>query len=331
MAYSTAIQKHVALGASELDYFTLVNKRLHRHSSESDFELYKLPGESARWYLLFDIEESDRIADQYQGIIRSPAHEMLSKHHSHSRDKCNENLMGGNKVLDTGGWCLLSTANLDSSTMIIHDEVKFAIPNNHVPPSKRIVTELLAFIDKEKISSINDFGAGVGQYKHAILSERPGITWNSYDGAGNVHEYTQGFVDYVDLTLPLELPRSDWVLSLEVGEHVGSDYEAMLIRNLHHHNCKGIILSWGIVGQNGGHSHVNNHSNNYIISVFEELGYIEDLDLKKKLRNPDDNQDGSHGLSWSSGVPKTPPPWFVVSIIRVKEPHVHPTPIALVV
>jgi len=290
LLYSTAIQKHVASGASELDYFTLVNKRLLRHRSESDFELDTLPGESEMWYSLFDIEESDRIADEYQDIIRGPAHEMLLKHHSHSREKCSENLMGGQNdvVLDTGGWCLFSTANKDSSTMIIHDEIKFAIPEHHVPASKRIVTELLAFIDKENISSVNDFGAGVGQYKYSILSERPAITWNSYDGAGNVQEYTQGFVDYFDLTLPLELPRSDWVLSLEVGEHVGSDYEAMLIRNLHHHNCKGIILSWGIIGQ-GGHSHVNNHSNDYIISVFKQLGYIEDLDLKTKLRNPLDN------------------------------------------
>jgi len=297
MVYSTAIQNQVATSALQFDYFALVNKRLHRHRSESDFELYKLPGESARWYLLFDIEESDRIADENQGIIHGQAHEMLSKHHSFSREKCNENLRGGvgGEVLDTGGWCLVPQTKWFSSTMIIDDEIKFVIPKFHVSPSKRIVTELLAFIDKETILSINDFGAGVGQYKHAILSERPRISWNSYDGAGNVHEYTQGFVDYVDLTLPLELPRSDWVLSLEVGEHIGSDYEAMLIRNLHHHNCKGIILSWGIVGQ-GGHSHVNNHSNSYIISVFEELGYIEDLDLKTKLRNPDDNY-----------------PWFVQS------------------
>ena len=39
--------------------------------------------------------------------------------------------------------------------------------------------------------------------------------------------------------------ESDWVLSLEVGEHVPSRYEDMYLRNLHAHNCKGIILSWG--------------------------------------------------------------------------------------
>ena len=101
-----------------------------------------------------------------------------------------------------------------------------------------------------------------------------------------MHEYTQGFVEYFDLSMPLELPKADWVLSLEVGEHVPSNYEqAMLIRNLHHHNRKGVILSWSVIGQ-GGHSHVNNHSNDYIISLFNKLGYVEDLELKAKFRNP---------------------------------------------
>jgi hypothetical protein len=43
------------------------------------------------------------------------------------------------------------------------------------------------------------------------------------------------------LTLPLALPITDWVLSLEVGEHVPSASEGMLIRNIHRHNCKGVI------------------------------------------------------------------------------------------
>ena len=128
----------------------------------------------------------------------------------------------------------------------------------------------------------------MGQYKHAIQTKFPDVMWKSYDGAGNTEEYTKGFVHFVDLTLPSELPKADWVVSLEVGEHVSGNYEGMVIRNLHHHNCKGVILSWAVLGQ-GGHSHVNNNSNDYIISLFKELGYKEDIDLKDKLRNPEDN------------------------------------------
>ncbi|KAL7542223.1 hypothetical protein ACHAWF_007121 [Thalassiosira exigua] len=272
-----------------MNFFSFVNKHLVQqeevvpHNSDWGLNLNK---EHEKWYLIDDIVESDRIANDFHDLIYQPLHTMLLERHVSVKQACAEKDSngGGNSVLDTGGWCLAP----GKDDVIEYKDIQFYIPMHHVPASKRIVTELLSFIKKEGIKSVNDFGAGVGQYKHAILSERPEIVWNSYDGAGNVHEYTKGFVDFVDLTIPLELPKADWVVSLEVGEHVESKYEAMLVRNLHHHNRKGIILSWAKLGQ-VGHSHVNNHSNEYIISLFERLGYIEDLDLKAKLRNPQDN------------------------------------------
>ena len=89
--------------------------------------------------------------------------------------------------------------------------------------------------------------------------------------AGWLEEVTGGFVQFVDLTAPLSLPRADWVLSLEVGEHVPSQHEAALIRNLHAHNCRGVVLSWAVLHQGGFH-HVNNHANAYVVGVFEGRG-----------------------------------------------------------
>jgi hypothetical protein len=77
-------------------------------------------------------------------------------------------------------------------------------------------------------------------------------------------------------------------MSLEVGEHIPSKYEGVLIRNLHRHNCRGIILSWGILGQ-GGLNHINNHSNEYLTEVFVKLGYARDLALETLLRRKEDN------------------------------------------
>ena len=55
----------------------------------------------------------------------------------------------------------------------------------------------------------------------------------------------------------LDIPKADWAISLEVGENVPSNYEGMVIHNVHHHhNCKGVILRWAVLGQ-GGQSHVN--------------------------------------------------------------------------
>lgn len=74
------------------------------------------------------------------------------------------------------------------------------------------------------------------QYGHALLS-LGAYRYNGYDGAGNAEEVSGGFLRFVDFTLPLCLPRTDWVMSLEVGEHVPQEHEASYVRNLHRHNC----------------------------------------------------------------------------------------------
>lgn len=107
--------------------------------------------------------------------------------------------------------------------------------------------------------------------------------WRGYDGAGDVAEQTGGYVSFFDLTLPLSLPRADYVLSLEVGEHVPSKHEASVIRNLHAHNNCGILLSWAHLWQSG-HHHVNNHGMDYLERVFTGLGYRRDDGLTNALR-----------------------------------------------
>ena len=134
--------------------------------------------------------------------------------------------------------------------------------------------------------SVVDFGAGVGQYGHALRSRFPRarVHWRGYDGAGDVEEYTQGRVSYVDLTLPLALPRADWVLSLEVGEHVPREHELTLLGNLHAHNCRGVLLSWACYG---GHQHVNKRPNAYLIDAFHRLGYRYDERASNAMRQPE--------------------------------------------
>jgi hypothetical protein len=87
------------------------------------------------------------------------------------------------------------------------------------------------------------------------------VKFYSYNGAANVEAHTSKLVRYVDFTLPLNLPRTNWVISFEVGEHVPSMYEGMFVRNLHAHNCRGIVVSWATFRQKGGTSHINLHDN----------------------------------------------------------------------
>lgn len=199
--------------------------------------------------------------------------------------------------LDSGGWCLESrrAAGLASdahSTVHLAGGLTYFLPAPHVAADSAIADFLAATLRRCKdppecrqyiYLSVNDFGAGVGQYGHALLSRDPGYRWRGYDGAGNVESVTNGFVSFFDLTIPLSLPRADWAMSLEVGEHVPNAHERMLIRNLHAHNCRGILLSWAYLGK-WGVGHVNNHGNAYLVDTFQQLGYFYNAQKTDELR-----------------------------------------------
>ncbi len=124
------------------------------------------------------------------------------------------------------------------------------------------------------IITVIDVGCGNGFYTNYLNSIRGPIICHGYDGNPNtsyiagvacgVYDFTQ------DATI---LGKHDWVLSLEVGEHIPPEYEDIFINNLHKLNREGIILSWAIEGQ-GGDGHINCHNNDYIIDKIKKLDYV---------------------------------------------------------
>lgn len=164
--------------------------------------------------------------------------------------------------------------------------------SDHFPVPPRIVKETISFCKENKVHSITEFGAGVGQLLAAalpeILKHDSQFQWNAYDGTGNIEEFMHGYLKWNDLTIPFDAAVSDWVFSFEVAEHVPARFEGMLIRNLHRHNCKGIILSWGALGQ-GGRQHINNHSAEYVSDIFSKLGYKRDSMWEARFRQREGN------------------------------------------
>lgn len=184
---------------------------------------------------------------------------------------CNER-----RVLPSGAWCLQRNARTHGTRRVeLANGMAYQMPGHHVEADAVIVDvlhELLVRPGGRRLS-VNDFGAGVGQYGRALLSLDPRTRWRGFDGSGDCESYTAGFVRFVDLTLPLSLPRAHWVLLLEVGEHVASHDEGQLIRNVHAHNHCGIVLSWAHLWQSG-HRHINNHAEGYLVRLFTGLGYV---------------------------------------------------------
>ena len=198
-------------------------------------------------------------------------------------------------VLPSGGWCLPEGSNTS-------DIVNLPNGQSYVKPKIHALADMtnVAFLDRllracqdpvgdVKCSlpprySMIDFGAGVGQYGHSLLAIDPAHNYRGYDGAGNVQRVTSKFLHWADLTSAnLSLPKADWVVSLAVGEHVPNRMEQNFIRNIHVHNCCGIVLCWGYLRE-WGRGHVNNHGNAYIMKLFAELGYDFDAKASMELR-----------------------------------------------
>ena len=58
-------------------------------------------------------------------------------------------------------------------------------------------------------------------------------------------------MSYLDLTLPqYGLPLYDWVISLEVAEHIPAESEAIYLDNIVRHAREGVVLSWAVPGNN---------------------------------------------------------------------------------
>lgn len=141
---------------------------------------------------------------------------------------------------------------------------------------------LVAFFSQENAHNIVDFGCGMGDYVKCLSASN--FNCKGYDGNPNTYELSDGVASVIDLSQPFDLGiQFDWIVCLEVGEHLPPSYETTLIQNLHRHNSKGIILSWAVKGQ-GGFGHFNEQNNDYIKKIMTNLGYINDEERERFLR-----------------------------------------------
>lgn len=229
-------------------------------------------------YSIADINET---AMRYHMPNRAEA-DKLHSIHEQARAACTSM----HTINEHGGWCY-SHKKVRRVRAGTNSDTEYLLPAYHVEADRGFVAALAKHVLPQKngscCESLTDLGAGVGQFGHALKANHPAMDYHGYDGAGNVEEFTSHYVRFIDLTQHLYLPRTSYVISSEVGEHIPHKYEQQMIANIHNHNCKGVILTWGILNQ-GGHGHINNHSNEYLIKVFQELGYAFNGEKTEELR-----------------------------------------------
>ena len=130
--------------------------------------------------------------------------------------------------------------------------------------------------------SVLELGAGKGCYSAAL--RRTGLMTGvrAIDGAPGVAEMTGGLVHTADLTAEMQLGAADWVLCLEVAEHIPRAFEERLLANLDSHNRRGIVMSWS--DNAGGNGHVNLRSNEWVVKRMAQMGYAHDKQAEETLR-----------------------------------------------
>ena len=102
--------------------------------------------------------------------------------------------------------------------------------------------------------SVGDFGAGFGRYVEEIRKYGQVSSIVGYDGMPDVEKSSKGLVRRVDFTSEVGsgIPVFDWVLSLDVGEHIPPEKEDVFITNVCSHSREGAVVSWAESGR-GGH------------------------------------------------------------------------------
>ena len=142
-------------------------------------------------------------------------------------------------ALPSGGWCLTprglgherecSGRQYDTGCVVRVGassrgvNSSYFLPRMHFVPDGRVLALVDRLLQPDPAwpwPSLADIGAGVGQFCSSLLGIDSRRDCRSYDGAGNVQSVTNNLVKWVDLTTALSVPRSQWVLSVEVGEHM---------------------------------------------------------------------------------------------------------------
>ena len=209
------------------------------------------------------------------------------------------------EFLDSGAWMLSPTytcARRPHGASHALAPSHHATAPRHATPAHTLLrfhgVRYADFLDRGIAASLTDLFAGasvveVGAGKGCYAAElrrappaRPGgsrIGVRAFDGAPNVANLTGGLVTRADLTSPmLSTEPAEWVLCLETAEHIPRAHEATLLRNLHHLNTVGIVMSWS--NNAGGNGHVNLRSNEWVARRMRQMGYEHDLAGEITLR-----------------------------------------------
>lgn len=134
-----------------------------------------------------------------------------------------------------------------------------------------------------KCDQAADLGAGDGWYAMKLVE----AGWNvdAYEGSEDMLQYGL-YKNMMVIDLSLRRPIGilyDFVLCLEVGEHIPEVREQSFLDNVAGFCANHLVLSWAVPGQ-GGRGHVNEKPQEYIREQVERRGFLFNGEITNCLR-----------------------------------------------
>ena len=152
-------------------------------------------------------------------------------------------------------------------------------------------------------TAVTDIGAGVGQLGGWLKDHGANVKWTGFDGGYNIQDFIGHtvnlnpnygpalkpfvipkvcYIDASNASLMRKLPKTTWVVSIEVGEHIPKSKESEFLDNLAYLAEAGLIISWAAPGQ-GGHGHINEQPSAYIIKEMSKRNFAYQADFTSVL------------------------------------------------
>lgn len=141
-------------------------------------------------------------------------------------------------------------------------------PNCHIHDDA-LSLGLIHFFQRERASTISDFGCGEGKYVMQLraLGGFPRVT--GVDGNPETQRISGGRCSVANLAFPMDLGVSDWIMAIEVVEHIPAEHERQVLTNIVSHARCGIVLSWAGLEQKQP-NHPNCKSQDSVVRLMTE-------------------------------------------------------------
>eukprot|EP00929_Paragymnodinium_shiwhaense_P078218 TRINITY_DN40505_c0_g1_i2.p1 TRINITY_DN40505_c0_g1~~TRINITY_DN40505_c0_g1_i2.p1 ORF type:complete len:551 (-),score=111.04 TRINITY_DN40505_c0_g1_i2:658-2310(-) len=131
--------------------------------------------------------------------------------------------------------------------------------------------------------TVGEFGAFAG-HNCEWLNETGLVQAFAYDGMQDMGRLTDGTVQTMKLGEPVDLERTfDWILCLEVGEHMPPGSEDALMDNIYRHAKTGLVMSWA-THDYPLPDHPNTKTPAESMAIIVRHGFQPDMKLTEKLR-----------------------------------------------